>query len=146
VRCETIWQEVNKLLKAGFIRPVSYLSWLANPVLVEKADDSWRMCIDYTSLNKACLKDKYSLPRIYKIVDSMMSCELLLFFMLIQAIIRTASPLTMKKKQYLSLHLESSAILRWRSGWRTGELYNRSAFISSLSLKLGEASKLILMM
>jgi hypothetical protein len=78
-RCETIWQEVNKLLEAGFIRPVDYLSWLANPVLVEKPNGSWRMCIDYTSLNKACSKDEYPLPRICQIVDSTMSCELLLF-------------------------------------------------------------------
>jgi hypothetical protein len=37
------------------------------------------MCIDYTSLNKACLKDKYPLPRICQIVDSTTSCELLSF-------------------------------------------------------------------
>jgi hypothetical protein len=37
------------------------------------------MCIDYTSLNKACTKDEYLLPRIYQIVDSTMSCELLSF-------------------------------------------------------------------
>jgi hypothetical protein len=35
---ETIRLEVNKLLEAGFIRPVDYSSWLANPVLVEKPD------------------------------------------------------------------------------------------------------------
>jgi hypothetical protein len=37
------------------------------------------MCTDYTSLNKACLKDKYPLPRICQIVDSMVTCELLSF-------------------------------------------------------------------
>jgi hypothetical protein len=78
-RCETIQLEVNKLLEVGFISPVDYLSWLANPVLVEKLDKSWRMCIDYTSLNKACPKDEYPLPRICQIVDSTTSCELLLF-------------------------------------------------------------------
>jgi hypothetical protein len=72
-------QEVNKLLEAGFIRPVDYLSWVANPILVEKPDGSWHMCINYTSLNKACPKDEYPLPRIYQIVDSTTSCELLLF-------------------------------------------------------------------
>jgi hypothetical protein len=51
-RCETIRQEVNRLFEAGFIRPVDYPSRLANPVLVEKPDGSWYMCIDYTSLNK----------------------------------------------------------------------------------------------
>jgi hypothetical protein len=56
-RREAIRLEVNKLLEAGFIRPVDYPSWLANPVLVEKPDKSRRMCIDYTSLNKVCPKE-----------------------------------------------------------------------------------------
>jgi hypothetical protein len=47
---ETIQVEVNKLLEAGFIKPVDYPRWLTNPVLVEKPDGSWRMCIDYTTL------------------------------------------------------------------------------------------------
>jgi hypothetical protein len=78
-RREAIRLEVNKLLEAGFIRPVDYPIWLANPVLVEKMDGSWRMCIDYMSLNKACSKDEYPLPRICQIVDSTVSCELLSF-------------------------------------------------------------------
>jgi hypothetical protein len=53
---ETIRVEVNKLLKAGFTRSVDYPSWLANPVLVKKPDGSWRMYIDYTSLNKNMFK------------------------------------------------------------------------------------------
>jgi hypothetical protein len=76
---KTIRLEVNKLLKVRFIRPVDYPSWIANPVLVEKTDKFWRMCINYTSLNKACPKDEYPLPHIYQIVDSMASCELLSF-------------------------------------------------------------------
>jgi hypothetical protein len=78
-RRESIRLEVNKLLEAGFIKPVDYPIWLANPILVEKPDESWRMCIDYTSLNKACPKDEYPLPRICQIVDSTASCELLSF-------------------------------------------------------------------
>jgi hypothetical protein len=78
-RCEAIRLEVNKLLEAGFIRRVVYPSWLANLILVEKSDGSWHMCIDYTSLNKACPKDEYPLPRICQIIDFMSSCELLPF-------------------------------------------------------------------
>jgi hypothetical protein len=63
-RREAIRLEVHKLLEARFIRPVDYPSWLANPVLVEMTEKSWRMCIDYSSLNKACPKDEYPLPRI----------------------------------------------------------------------------------
>jgi hypothetical protein len=61
-RRKTIRLEVNKLLEVGFIMPVDYPSWLANPVLVEKPGKSWRMCIDYTSLNKACPKYEYPCP------------------------------------------------------------------------------------
>jgi hypothetical protein len=61
------------------MRPADYTSWLANPVLVEKPDGYWRMCINYTSLNKACLKDEYPLPHICQIVDSTTTCELLSF-------------------------------------------------------------------
>jgi hypothetical protein len=39
-RREAIRLKVNKLLEAGFIRPVDYPIWLANPVLVEKPDGS----------------------------------------------------------------------------------------------------------
>jgi hypothetical protein len=39
-RNEAIRQEVNRLLKVGFIRPIDYPSWLANRVLVEKPDGS----------------------------------------------------------------------------------------------------------
>jgi hypothetical protein len=77
--CETIQQEVNKLLETRSIRLVDYPSWLANLVLVEKHDVSWRMYIDYTSLNKVCPKDEYLLPCICQIVNSTMSCELLSF-------------------------------------------------------------------
>jgi hypothetical protein len=53
--------------------------WLANPVIVPKANGKLRMCIDYTSLNKACPKDSYPLPRIDQIVDSISGCDLLSF-------------------------------------------------------------------
>jgi hypothetical protein len=35
------------------------------------------MCIDFTSLNKACPKDNFSLPRIDKIVNSAAGCEVM---------------------------------------------------------------------
>jgi hypothetical protein len=48
-------------------------------VLVKKKDGEWRMCVDYTSLNKACPKVPYPLPRIDQIVDSTAGCETLSF-------------------------------------------------------------------
>jgi hypothetical protein len=78
-RHEIIRLEVNKLLEVGFIRPVDYPNWLTNPLLVEKTDGSWCMCIDYTSFNKACPKDEYPPPHICHIMDSTISHELLSF-------------------------------------------------------------------
>jgi hypothetical protein len=37
------------------------------------------MCVEYTSLNKACPKDLFPLPRIDQVVDSMARCETLYF-------------------------------------------------------------------
>ena len=53
--------------------------WLANPMLVKKKNGKWRMCVDYMSLNKACPKDPFSLPRIDQVVDSTAGCETLSF-------------------------------------------------------------------
>ena len=61
-RYEAINMEVKKLLAAGFIGEVTYLEWLANVVLVKKSNEKWRVCIDYTNLNKACPKDFFPLP------------------------------------------------------------------------------------
>jgi hypothetical protein len=52
---------------------------IANPVLVIKKGGKWRMCVDYTGLNKACPKVPYPLPRIDQIVDSTAGCETLSF-------------------------------------------------------------------
>jgi hypothetical protein len=147
-RHETIWQEVNRLLEAGFIRPVDYPSWLSNPVLVENPDGSWCMCIDYTSLNKVCPKDEYPLPRICQIIDSTMSCELLSFL-----------------DAYLSHHQISLAVddeektvfitpfgiycytkMAFSLQNRGGGLHIRGSFKSSWKLKSYEMSKHILMM
>jgi hypothetical protein len=58
-KCKAIGEEILKLLSAGFIREVYHPEWLANPLLVKKKNKKWRMCVDYTSLNKACPKDLF---------------------------------------------------------------------------------------
>ena len=63
----------------GFIREVYYPNWLANIVLVKKANGKWRMCVNFTDLNKACPKDSFPLPRIDQLMDSTVSHKLLTF-------------------------------------------------------------------
>ena len=78
-RQKAINEEVNKLLQARAIREVEYLDWLANVVFVKKANGKWRLCIDFTDVNRACPKDNFPLPRIDLIVDSTTVHELLNF-------------------------------------------------------------------
>ncbi|KAI5322908.1 hypothetical protein L3X38_031980 [Prunus dulcis] len=79
-RVAIIEAEIDKLLAAGFIQEISYAEWLANVVLVAKKDKGlWRVCVDYTDLNKACPKDNFPLPRIDQLVDSTSGNQLLSF-------------------------------------------------------------------
>ena len=67
---------MQKLLDAGVIREVQYPEWLANVVMVPKKNEKWRMCIDFTNLNKACPKDEYPLPRIDTLLDAAAGSEM----------------------------------------------------------------------
>lgn len=78
-RSEVINSEVKKLLLVGILREVLYPTWLANPVVVKKLDGGWRMCIDYTDLNKYCPKDCYPLPVIDIIVEAVSGYGVLMF-------------------------------------------------------------------
>ncbi|GKC49361.1 hypothetical protein Tco_1072106 [Tanacetum coccineum] len=53
-----------ELTKAGKLRKVKHQTWVANPVMVKKSDGGWRMCFDFTDINKACPKDCYPLTEI----------------------------------------------------------------------------------
>jgi hypothetical protein len=76
-KAEGAQNEVKRLLSAGVIREVTYPKWLANTVMVKKANGKWRMCIDFTDLNKACPKDEFPLPRIDSLVDAATTLELM---------------------------------------------------------------------
>jgi hypothetical protein len=76
-KAEGAQNEVKRLLNAGVIREVKNLEWLANTVMVKKANGKWRMCIDFTDLNKAYPKDEFPLPRIDSLVDAAASLELM---------------------------------------------------------------------
>ena len=78
-RDKAIAEEVRKLLEVDFFREVYYSDWLANVVMVKKANEKWRMCVDFTGLNKACPKDSYPLQRIDTLVDSIARNQLLSF-------------------------------------------------------------------
>ena len=47
--------------------------------MVKKANGKWRICVDFTDLNRACHKDSYPLPHIDQLVDSTAGHKLLSF-------------------------------------------------------------------
>ena len=48
--------EIQKLIDIGSIREVQYPKWLTNVVVIQKKNEKWCVCIDFTDLNKACPK------------------------------------------------------------------------------------------
>ena len=72
-------KEVGKLIENGAVKEVAYPEWLSNVVMVTKANGKWRLCVDFTELNKACPKDSHPLPRIDLLIDATTGHELLTF-------------------------------------------------------------------
>ena len=67
---DAVKDEVTKLKQAGAIKEVFYPEWLANTVVVKKKNEKWRVCVDFTDLNKACSKDPFPMPQINQLVDA----------------------------------------------------------------------------
>ncbi|XP_018453727.2 uncharacterized protein LOC108824849 [Raphanus sativus] len=78
-RSKAVNDEVDRLLAADSIMEVKYPDWLANPVVVKKKNGKWRVCVDFTDLNKACPKDSFPLPHIDRLVESTAGNALLTF-------------------------------------------------------------------
>ena len=62
---------MTKLKHAEAIKEVFYPQWLANTVVVKKKTRKWRVCVDFTDLNRACPKDPFPMPRVDQLVDAM---------------------------------------------------------------------------
>ena len=66
-------------METGKIREVKYPDWLAIVLVVSKKNGKWRVCIDFTDLNKACPKDPFPLLHIDTMVDATAGHEMLSF-------------------------------------------------------------------
>jgi len=55
-KCLVMRKETKKLLVMGHIREIQYPEWFANVVMVKKENGKWRMCVDFTDLNRPTLK------------------------------------------------------------------------------------------
>nr|GEW99723.1 reverse transcriptase domain-containing protein [Tanacetum cinerariifolium] len=75
----TTCKEVEELTKTGILQEVKRQTRVANPVMVKKSAEGWRMCVDFININKACLKDYYPLPEIDWKVESLLGFRLKCF-------------------------------------------------------------------
>ena len=71
--------ELDKVLGAGFIRPVKTTSWLSPIVVVPKKNGQLRVCVDYRKLNAQIVDDPFPLPFTDSFLDTVASHELCCF-------------------------------------------------------------------
>ncbi|VFQ71635.1 unnamed protein product [Cuscuta campestris] len=71
-------KEVDMLQAAGHVKEIKYPTWLANVVLAPKGQ-TFRMCVNYTDLNRACPMDPFPLPNIDQMIDETVGCEVMSF-------------------------------------------------------------------
>ncbi|XP_013624188.1 PREDICTED: uncharacterized protein LOC106330226 [Brassica oleracea var. oleracea] len=109
-RSKAVNEEVDRLLGAGSIAEVRYPEWLANLVLVKKKNGKWRVCFDFTDLNKAYPKDSYPLPNIDHLVESTSGNEMLTFMDAFSGYNQIMMHPTIAKKRHLSRIEEPTAI------------------------------------
>ena len=64
-------EEIQKLLEARFIYPISDSEWVSPLVIVPNKNGKWRVCVDYRELNKATQKDHFPLPFIDQVLDTL---------------------------------------------------------------------------
>ena len=76
---DAVKDEVMKLKRAGAIKEVFYLEWLANMVVVKKKSGKWRVCVNFIDLNRACLKDPFPIPQINQLMDATVGHPLMSF-------------------------------------------------------------------
>ncbi|CAN6699597.1 unnamed protein product [Malus baccata var. baccata] len=77
---EKVKEEIERLVKAGFIRPAKYVEWLANIVLVLKVvTKAVRCCVDYRNINSATPKDEYPMPMADLSIDAVAKDKVLSF-------------------------------------------------------------------
>ena len=105
-------EEIDKLLRVGFIRPVKRATWLSPIVVVPKKNGQIRVCVDYWKLNAATITDTFPLPFTDSILDTVAGHNYYSFLDGFRtgstAIIKSACTWTIKRKRPSSWNGECS--------------------------------------
>jgi hypothetical protein len=94
-------EEVDQLLKAGFIRPCIYAEWVSNIMPMEKKNKGKiRVCADFRNLNMATPKDEYSMPVAEVLITNASGHGLISFLDGNVGIIRFSGPAKISARQH----------------------------------------------
>ena len=63
-------EEIDKLLKAGFIRPVKQATWLSSIAVVPKKNGKICVCVNYRKLNVVTITNAFPLPFTDSVLDA----------------------------------------------------------------------------
>nr|XP_023925711.1 uncharacterized protein LOC112037133 [Quercus suber] len=99
---KAIKEEVNKLKQAKAIKEAFYPEWLANTVVVKKKNGKWRVCVDFTDLNKVCPEGPFLVPRIDQLVDATIRHPQMSFLDAFQGVSPNTSSIVRPKEDSLS--------------------------------------------
>ena len=72
-------EEIDKLLKIGFIRPVKRATWLSPIIVVHKKNGKIRVCVDYRKLNAVTITNAFPLPFTDCVLDAVTGQKLYSF-------------------------------------------------------------------
>ena len=68
---DIVKEEIQKLLEAEFIYPISDNEWVSPLMIVSKKNGKWRVYVDYRELNKGTHKDHFPLAFINQVLDTL---------------------------------------------------------------------------
>lgn len=68
---DIVKEELQKLLDARLIYPISHSEWVSHLAIVPKKNGKWRICVDYRELNNATKKDHLPFPSIDQFLDGL---------------------------------------------------------------------------
>lgn len=72
-------EEIDRLLKVGFIQPVEKATWIFPIVIVPKKNMKIRVCMDYRRLNASTISDPFPLPFTDSLLDEVAGKEMYTF-------------------------------------------------------------------
>jgi hypothetical protein len=101
---------------------VTYPEWLSNVVMVKKKTRKWRMCTDFTYLNKCCPKDDFPLARIDQIVNPAASSEMMVLLDYFSGYHQIWLQLEDEEKTTFIITFETYCYLRMPEGHRNAGL------------------------